>query len=88
MSVLKQQEVPEIWVAAGEGCSFLENFSYVLSELPRKGKLFSEQDRLVIKVKAKAPLFASITWIQLGSHSYSSTCGDTLGAVHSDVVGL
>jgi hypothetical protein len=55
VSVLKQQEAPEIWVAAGEGCSFLEQFSYVLSELPSKGELFSEQDRHVIKVMVKPP---------------------------------
>jgi hypothetical protein len=48
--MLKQQEFPEIWVAAGEGCSFLEKFSYVLSELPSKGILFSEQDRSEITV--------------------------------------
>jgi hypothetical protein len=56
VSVLKQHEIPEIWVAAGEGCSFLENFSYVLSELPSKGELFSELDRHVIKVTGMAPL--------------------------------
>jgi hypothetical protein len=54
VSVLKQHEAPEIWVAAGEGCSFLEKFSYVLSELPSKGELFSEQDGWVIQVTAKA----------------------------------
>jgi hypothetical protein len=50
VSTLKQQELPEIWVAAGEGSIFLEKFSYVLSELPSMGKLFSEQDRNEIKV--------------------------------------
>ena len=50
VSTLKQQELPEIWVAAGEGCSFLDKYSYVLSELPSKGELFSEQDRADIQV--------------------------------------
>ena len=50
VSILKQQELPEIWVAAGDGCSFLKKFIYVLSELPSKGKLFSEEDRSEIKV--------------------------------------
>ena len=50
VSTLKQQELPEIWVAAGEGCSFLDKYSYVLSELPSKGELFSEQDRTDIRV--------------------------------------
>ena len=50
VSTLKQHEFPEIWVAAGEGCSFLEKFSYVLSEKPSKGVLYSEDDRKVIKV--------------------------------------
>ena len=50
VSTLKRQELPEIWVAAGESCSFLDKFSYVLSELPSKGELFSEQDRTDIQV--------------------------------------
>jgi hypothetical protein len=50
VSTLKQQELPKIWVAAGNGCSFLEKFSFVLSELPSKGQLFHEQDRADIKV--------------------------------------
>jgi hypothetical protein len=65
--VLKQQEVPEIWVAAGAGCSFLENFSLVLSELPSKGKLFSEDDRRVIKVTVKPPLFVHISFAYLST---------------------
>ena len=55
MSTLKQLESPEIWVAAGkEGCSFLEQYSFVLSELPSKGVLFSEDDRKVIKVSEES----------------------------------
>jgi hypothetical protein len=50
VSILKHHESPQIWVAAGEGCSFLERFSYMLSEMPSKGSLFSEQDRSDIKV--------------------------------------
>jgi hypothetical protein len=52
VSTLKQQELPEIWVAAGEGCSFLEKYSYVLSKLPSEGELFNEQDLEDIKVIA------------------------------------
>jgi hypothetical protein len=48
--VLKQHESPEIWVAAGEHCSFLEKFSYVMSEPPSKGELFAESDLPEIKV--------------------------------------
>jgi hypothetical protein len=50
VSTLKQEELPEIWVAAGKGCSFLEQFSFVLSELPSNGQLFHEPDRADIKV--------------------------------------
>ena len=52
VSSLKQQELPEIWVAAevpGK-VPFLEKFVYVLSELPSKGKLFSQNDWQEIKV--------------------------------------
>ena len=52
VSSLKQQELPEIWVAAevpGK-VPFLEKFAYVLSELPSKGKLFSQNDWQEIKV--------------------------------------
>jgi hypothetical protein len=49
VSTLKQLEIPEIWVAAGEGCLYLQQFSYVLSEVPSKGILFSEEDRAEIK---------------------------------------
>jgi hypothetical protein len=50
VSCLKQRETPEIWVAAGKGCTFLERFDYVLQELPSKGILFSEEDRAAIQV--------------------------------------
>jgi hypothetical protein len=50
VSSLKQCESPEIWVAAGEGCSFLERFDYVLTELPSKGDVFSEGDLPEIQV--------------------------------------
>jgi hypothetical protein len=50
VSILKQKEFPEIWVAAGEGCTFLEKFTFALSELPSQGELFNEQDRYEIKV--------------------------------------
>ncbi len=50
VSCLKQYEAPEIWVAAGDRCSFLERFDYVLNELPSKGILFSEDDRAAIQV--------------------------------------
>jgi hypothetical protein len=50
VSKLKQLEEPDLWVAAGEACSFLDKFSYVLSELPSKGVLFSEEDRRDIAV--------------------------------------
>ena len=57
MSTLKQQESPEIWVAAGEGCcTYFEKFSYVLSELPSAGMLFDEKDQVAIKVSAMKKL--------------------------------
>jgi WD40 repeat protein len=54
ISTLKQVETPEIWVAAGDGASFLQRFSYVLAELPSKGVLFSEGDRQYIKTHEDA----------------------------------
>jgi hypothetical protein len=58
VSILKQEETPEIWVAAGEGCSFLQKFRFALTELPSQGELFSEQDRLGIKV----PFILMASW--------------------------
>jgi hypothetical protein len=50
VSVLKQVELPEIWVAAGDGCSFLSRFNYVFTELPSKGEVFSKADLTGIMV--------------------------------------
>jgi hypothetical protein len=50
VSILKQRELPDIWVAAGEHCPFLERYIYVLSDLPSKGLLTDEHDRAEIKV--------------------------------------
>ena len=44
-----QVEAPEIFVAAGDGASFLERFDYVLDELPSKGEIFDEKDREYIR---------------------------------------
>ena len=44
-----QVEAPEIFVAAGDGASFLERFDYVLDELPSKGDIFDEKDREYIR---------------------------------------
>lgn len=48
ISTLKQQELPEIWVAAGE--DYLKQYTFVLSALPSKGELFDDKDRLDIQV--------------------------------------
>jgi hypothetical protein len=48
--MLKQRVSPDIWVAAGDGCSFLEKFDYVLTELPSQGKSFSPADLREIEV--------------------------------------
>jgi hypothetical protein len=50
VSTLKQQELPDIFVAAGEDCAYLERFRYLLREVPSKGVLFCEDDRPKIKV--------------------------------------
>ncbi len=47
---MKQVECPEIWVAAGKGCLFLEKFDYVLTKLPSEGDLFEPDDKPEIKV--------------------------------------
>jgi hypothetical protein len=60
VSTLKQEEFPDIWVAAGDGCSYLEKFSYVLSELPSKGALFCDQDRNDIKVIKFKTIFTNV----------------------------
>src|SRR6056300_837416 len=44
-----QVEAPEIFVAAGDGASFLERFDYVLDELPSDGEIFDEKDRQYIR---------------------------------------
>ena len=48
ISTLKQQELPEIWVAAGE--DYLNQYTFVLSALPSKGELFDDKDRVDIQV--------------------------------------
>jgi hypothetical protein len=48
ISTLKQQEHPEIWVAADEG--YLEQYTFVLSALPSKGNLFDPEDKQKIEV--------------------------------------
>ncbi len=50
VSVLKQQDSPQIWVAAGDNCSFLERFDYALTKLPSFGRLTDEADLPEIKV--------------------------------------
>ncbi len=50
VSVLKQQEAPQIWVAAGDNCSFLERFHYALTKLPSHGLLTNQADLPEIKV--------------------------------------
>jgi hypothetical protein len=49
VSTLKQQEHPEIWVAAGE--DYLEQYSFVLSALPSSGELFAQEDKSEIQVR-------------------------------------
>ena len=49
ISTLKQQELPEIWVAADEG--YLEQYTFVLSALPSKGELFVSDDKQEIQVR-------------------------------------
>ena len=39
-----QMEAPEIFVAAGDGASFLERVDYVLDELPSAGEIFDKKD--------------------------------------------
>jgi hypothetical protein len=56
ISTIKQVECPEIWVAAGNDCSFLEKFDYILTELPSKGMSFCKDDLLYIKVGSSAVL--------------------------------
>ncbi len=50
VSVLKQQDLPDIWVAAGDGCSYLRKFRYLLKDLPSHGVLFNKDDRIDIEV--------------------------------------
>ena len=42
-------EAPEIFVAAGDGASFLERVDYVLDEVPSNGEIFDEKDRQHIR---------------------------------------
>ena len=42
-------EAPEIFVAAGDGASFLERVDYVLDEVPSNGEIFDEKDREYIR---------------------------------------
>ena len=44
-----QVEAPEIYVAAGDGASFLEKFDYVLNQLPSAGEIFDEKDLEYVK---------------------------------------
>jgi hypothetical protein len=51
VSALKQHDSPEIWVAAGEGCSFLQKFGYVSTKPPSKGLVYCPADLPGIKVR-------------------------------------
>ncbi len=68
--MLKQHDLPDIWVAAGDGCSYLRKFRYLLKDLPSHGVLFNKNDRHDIEV---LEAFHIHTYIHAYIHAYAHT---------------